>query len=142
MKGDKKLGLLCVLAVFVGCSESGSPQQRVADRVGDLVQVCSNKNGDYSGAAGWVVYTGSDRARKYKDVVSAEGEDRSYLNSTCYHLSKLLDGGRSYTLVKYSTETESEGVWHIQEMKFPSGKAATLAFLEIGGTMALADIDS
>ena len=122
--------------------ESGTPQERVDRNISKLVQACSDKGGDYSGAAGLVAYTGPDRARKYKALASAEGEERGILNQTCYSISKLLDGGKSYTLVKFEEETESEGTWYVQYMKFPSGQEAALAFLEIDGTMALADIDS
>lgn len=123
------------------CGGGGTPQERVDRNISKLVQACSDKQGDYSGAAGLVAYNGSDRARKYKSLASAEGEDRGILNKTCYTISKLLDGGKSYTLVRFEEEAESEGTWYVQHMKFPNGEEAALAFLEIDGTMALADID-
>jgi hypothetical protein len=126
---------------LTACGGGGTPQERIDSNISKLVAACSDKGGDYSGAAGLIAYTGSDRERKYKSLASAEGEDRSYLNKQCYKLSKLLDGGKSYTLLKFEQEEESEGIWYIQHMSFPSGAKASLAFLEIDGTFALADID-
>ncbi|MCB1605420.1 MAG: hypothetical protein KDI71_00380 [Xanthomonadales bacterium] len=126
---------------LVACGGGGTPQEQIDRNISKLVAACSDKGGDYSGAAGLVAYTGSDRDRKFKSLASAEGEDRSILNKQCYQISKLLDGGKSYTLVKFEQETESEGTWYIQHMSFPSGATAALAFLEIDGTFALADID-
>lgn len=127
--------------LLVACGESGTPRERVENNLSKLVKACSDKGGDYSGAAGLVAYTGSDRDRKYKDLASAQGEDRSVLNSTCYQISKLMNGKNSYVLMKFEEEPESEGTWYIQTVKFDGDRTAQLAFLDINGTMALGDID-
>lgn len=127
-------------ALLAGCGESGTPRERVENNLAQLVKACGNKGGDYSGAAGLVAYNGSDRDRKYKDLASAEGEDRSILNSTCYRISKLMNGKNSYVLTQFQEEPESEGTWYVQTVKFEN-VTAQLAFLDIKGTMALGDID-
>lgn len=129
-----------VIALLSACGESGTPRERVESNLSKLVKACADKGGDYSGAAGLVAYSGSDRDRKYKDLASAEGEDRSSLNKTCYKISQLMNKKNSYTLMKFEEEPESEGTWYVQTVKFDGG-TAQLAFLDIKGTMALGDID-
>ncbi|MEZ5441417.1 MAG: hypothetical protein R3F15_08030 [Lysobacterales bacterium] len=134
------LGVLPV--VLLSACGKAAPQDQVATQVQRLVTACSNKIGDYSGAAGLVAYNGSDKARKFKALASAEGEERGILNSTCYQISKLLDGKGDYELLGFSEEAESEGTWYVQQVRFGSGREAALAFIEIDGTLALGDIDS
>ncbi len=141
MKLIKTMVPFISLALLTACGESGTPRERVESNLSKLVKACSDKGGDYSGAAGLVAYSGSDRDRKYKDLASAEGEDRSVLNKTCFQLSKLMNGKNSYTLMKFEEEPESEGTWYVQTVKFDGDKTAQLAFLDIKGTMALGDID-
>lgn len=137
----KFIFILCVALLMAACGESGTPRERVEGNLSKLIKACSDKGGDYSRAAGLVVYNGPDRNRKFKDLVSADGDDRSILNSTCYRISKLMNGKKSYTLMKFDEEAESEGTWYIQTVKFDGEKTAQLAFLDIKGTMALGDID-
>ncbi|MCX7543850.1 hypothetical protein [Marinicella gelatinilytica] len=132
--------LIAPMALLSACSESGTPRERVERNLSKLVKACADKGGDYSGAAGLVAYSGSDRDRKYKDLASAEGEDRSSLNKACYKISQLMNKKNSYTLMKFEEEPESEGTWYVQTVKFDGG-TAQLAFLDIKGTMALGDID-
>lgn len=132
--------LIATMALLSACSESGTPRERVERNLSKLVKACADKGGDYSGAAGLVAYSGSDRDRKYKDLASAEGEDRSSLNKACYKISQLMNKKNSYTLMKFEEEPESEGTWYVQTVKFDGG-TAQLAFLDIKGTMALGDID-
>ncbi len=141
MKIKQAITLVSSIALLTACGESGTPRERVENNLSKLVKACADKGGDYSGAAGLVVYNGSDRDRKYKDLASAEGEDRSVLNSTCYQLSKLMNGKNSYVLTKFEEEPESEGTWYVQTVKFDGNNTAQLAFLDIKGTMALGDID-
>lgn len=141
MKISNILILTITCSLLAACGESGTPRERVENNLSKLIKACADKGGDYSGAAGLVAYSGSDKARKYKDLASAEGEDRRVLNSTCYTISKLMNGKNSYTLMKFEEEPESEGTWYVQTVKFDGNKTAQLAFLDINGTMALGDID-
>ena len=141
MKVSKVFILAITFSVLAACGESGTPRERVESNLSKLVKACADKGGDYSGAAGLVAYSGSDRERKYKDLASAEGEDRMVLNKTCYRISQLMNGKNSYTLTKFEEEPESEGTWYVQTVKFDGNKTAQLAFLDIKGTMALGDID-
>ncbi|WP_223786909.1 hypothetical protein [Marinicella meishanensis] len=141
MNTRKLFALIAATVLLSACGESGTPQERVENNLSKLVKACSDQGGDYSDAAGLVVYNGSDRDRKFKDLASAEGEDRSVLNSTCYQLSKLMNGKNSYVLTQFAEEPESEGTWYIQTVKFDGDRTAQLAFLDINGTMALGDID-
>jgi hypothetical protein len=129
-------------ASLMACGSSGTPQERVDDAISKLVKTCNNSDGDSSGAEGLVAYSGSDKARKYKSLASAEGDDRRYLNKACWEINALFPGKeRRYTLSAYQTEEEPEGVWHVRKIAATDGKTAMMAFLEIDGAMALGDID-
>jgi len=127
--------------LLAACGESGTPQERTEAAFERLTEACANQQGDYSGAEGLVLYTGSDRDRKYKEFASADGAERAELNSTCYRISTLMSGANGYTVTSYETENESEGSWHVLKVNFESGKEATFAFLEVDGQMGLGDID-
>ncbi|MGB0133735.1 hypothetical protein, partial [Dokdonella sp.] len=93
-------------ATLIACGSSGTPQEQVDEAITKLVRTCNNSEGDASGAKGLVAYTGSDKARKYKDLASADGDDRRYLNKACYKINSLFSGKeRRYTLSDYKTET-------------------------------------
>lgn len=127
--------------LLAGCGEAGTPQERTESAFQKLTEACANQQCDYSGAEGLVLYTGSDRDRKYKEFASADGTERAELNSACYRISTLMSGGDGYTVASYETESESEGSWHVLNVNFDSGKDATFAFLEVDGQMGLGDID-
>lgn len=133
--------LLSTILLLAGCGESGTPQERAESALQRLTEACANQQGDNSGAEGLVLYTGSDRDRKYKEFASAEGEERAQLNSACYRINRLMKGGDGYTVASYETEDESEGSWHVLQVNFDSGEEAVFAFLEVDGQMGLGDID-
>lgn len=138
----RSIPVVLLSASLMACGSSDTPQERVDDAITKLVRTCDNKEGDASGAEGLVAYSGSDKARKYKSLASADGEDRRYLNKACYEINALFPGKeRRYTLSEYQTEEEPEGVWHIRKIAATDGKTAMMAFLEIDGAMALGDID-
>ncbi len=135
------LTTLTAVLLLSACGESGTPQERAESALQRLTEACANPQGDYSGAEGLVLYTGSDADRKFQDFASADGEERQMLNSTCYRVSSLMRGGEGYTVTSYESETESEGAWHVLGIAFDSGQSAQLAFLEVEGRMGLGDID-
>ena len=142
MKHLSFLSLACALLLgLAACGETGTPRERVENAFHKLTKACADKMGDYSGAEGLVLYTGSDRARKYKAFASADGEERQMLNRACFDVSKLMDGGNSYTITGFEEEPESEGTWYALSVSFPSGRSAQMAFLEVDGKMGLGDID-
>ncbi len=133
--------VIATLALLTACGEAGTPQERTESAFQKLTEACADQQGDYSGAEGLVLYTGSDRDRKYKEFASADGTERAELNSACYRISTLMSGGDGYTVASYETENESEGSWHVLNVNFDSGKDAMFAFLEVDGQMGLGDID-
>jgi len=144
MKTELKATVLTALTgalLLTACGEAGTPQERAESAFERLTEACANQQGDYSGAEGLVLYTGSDADRKYKDFASAEGQERQMLNSACYQISSMMRGGDGYTVTGYETETESEGAWHVLEVSFDSGESAQVAFLDVDGRMGLGDID-
>ena len=71
MKISNILILTITCSLLAACGESGTPRERVENNLSKLIKACADKGGDYSGAAGLVAYSGSDKARKYKDLASA-----------------------------------------------------------------------
>lgn len=140
MKAPIVIALSAAL-LLCACGESGTPQERAESALEALTEACADPQGDYSGAEGLVLYSGSDGARKYKDFASADGQERQMLNSACYRITTLMRGGEGYTVTSYESEAESEGAWHVLGVEFGSGQTAQLAFLEVDGRMGLGDID-
>ncbi|WP_154223659.1 hypothetical protein [Marinicella rhabdoformis] len=139
----KKLSILTLALTLSACGESGTPRERAEANFHQINKACADKMGDYSGTAGLIAYNGSDRERKYKDVASAEGDDRTILNRMCYQISKLKEGSdkNSYTVMSFEEEPEGEQTWYVLNIKYPNNKQAQFAFIDIKGTMALGDID-
>jgi len=144
MKTNLKANVLTALTgalLLTACGEAGTPQERAEAAFERLTEACANQQGDYSGAEGLVLYTGSDADRKYKDFASADGQERQMLNSACYQISSMMRGGDGYTIEGYEAEAESEGTWHVLNVNFNSGESAQVAFLDLNGQMGLGDID-
>lgn len=133
---------ISALALLAGCGDSGTPQERTEAALDRLIEACANSQGDYSGAEGLVLYTGSDRDRRYQDFASADGEERQMLNSACYRISRLRAGSDEYTITSFETESEPEGDWLVLNVQFGSDTTAMFGFLDVDGRIGLGDIDS
>ena len=145
----KKLSIILILFftfilsssfVFAQVSES----ELVKERLIELFNLSSESN--YTDAASYCIYRGSDESRKWNDVYNPESEEEiKQVIGICNRIKRYLDESTDHDYVKFKTEEESEGVWNIWEVIFTkeSGEKNKryFAFLEINGEYAIGDID-
>jgi len=134
--------IISVLVLISGQLYSQSKSEKVKTRLIELFYLV--KDNKYSETASYIVYSGSDKSRSWKDVYDYNNEtEKTDVDMVCQHIKTLLDNGGDYSFVKFQTETESEGQWCIWELSFSSGekKKVYFAFLKIKGKYCLGDID-
>ena len=139
--------ILLSLGLLAACSAAQltrkSNDAKVQDQLEALFTACQAQ--DYATAAASIVYRGNDEARRWKDVSNYEAEEeKSYVDRVCKEIRDLLAGSDSYDWGEYLEEAESEGVWHVQAVRFEKGvqrQERHFAFLMIGEVFALGDID-
>ena len=116
----------------------------VKDRLLELFDLSLESN--YSEAASYCVYRGSDKSREWKDVCNYEDEeDIKEVKGICNRIKEYLDESIEYNFGEFSTESESEGVWNVWEVIFIKENYGSykmyFCFLEINGKYAIGDID-
>ena len=142
-----RLCLVVSLALLSACSAAQitrkSNDAKVQDQIEILFAACQAQ--DYPTAAAAIVYQGNDEARRWKTVATYEAEDeKNHVDRICKDIRALLAGSDSFTWGAYLEEEESEGVWHVQAVRFEKGvqrQERHFAFLLIGEVFALGDID-
>ena len=96
-------------------------------------------------AAPYIIYRGSDEKRAWKDFANYSiAEEKKGVDAVCIRINESVNRDSSYRIVKYVTEKESEGKWHILMMSYIKNgaeKKTAFAFLKIGNRFGLGDID-
>ncbi len=96
-------------------------------------------------AARFIVYRGEDKARAWKEVANyRKEEDKKGVDEICLRINGTVNRDTGYHIIKYLTEKESEGTWHVLIVTYNKQgvtKQATFAFLKIGDKFLLGDID-
>jgi hypothetical protein len=126
----------------------------VAGVLRSLLSACKNvdfkdpnttKLGTFYKAAPYILYQGNDDKRAYKSFADySKPEDKKGVDEVCVRINESVNRDGNFRIVKYITEKESEGVWHILVVDYKknnAGKKASFAFLKIGGRFGLGDID-
>ena len=136
------------LVLLAACSATQiirkkSNDAKVQDQLEALFTACQDQA--YATAAASIVYRGDDEDRRWKDVSNYEAEDeKNDVERVCKDIRDLLAGSDSYAWGEYLEEAESEGVWHVQAVRFEKGvqrQERHFSFLMIGEVFALGDID-
>jgi hypothetical protein len=145
----KKLSIVSVVIItftFISSTVFAQTDDReiVKDRLLELFNLSLESN--YTEAASYCVYRGSDESREWKDVCNYEDEeDIKDVKGICNRIKKYLDESIEYSFGEFSTESESEGVWTVWEVIFVKGNNESykryFCFLEINGKYAIGDID-
>jgi hypothetical protein len=149
--------LICCGAIFQFSAlfGQGEPDSAgVVKRFNELAAIChavslDDPNAiasvDFRKAASYFVYRGDDEKRKWKDTCNYDSPDeKTSVDRGCFRVKRTLGKEGSYTIKKYSYETESEGTWHllyVSYMKDGVPKEAVFAFLFVKGRYAIGDID-
>jgi hypothetical protein len=119
-----------------------------------LVTVCKKADITSSGkkaadgffrAAPYIIYRGADKNRAWKTFTNySKAEDKQAVDEICMRINGSINRSSKYKIVKYSTEKESEGTWHVLMVRYQQNgeeKEAAFAFLKIGKRFGLGDID-
>ena len=113
--------------------------ERVKQDIETLIGHC--KANEIDKAAGYVVYRGRDKSRRWKAVSDpTQTEDRIRVESACRQVNEVASKATKRNWVRYFTDRQSEGMFHIWKIRFDA-REAMFAMMEIDGRFALADID-
>lgn len=144
--------LLCISASAK--AQSADDSAKVARVFQQLLQICKTVDfndpqvrtlGTFYKAAPYIVYRGSDKKRNWKAMADYKNaEEKKGVDETCSRINSTVNRDNNYHIIRYFTEKESEGLWHILVVTYKKKnveKKALFAFLKIGGSFGLGDID-
>ena len=154
----KKLFLFLITAnaflSFAKAQNTNNDSSAVASTFKALLAVCKNvdfgdpkttSQGTFYKAAPYIVYRGSDKERAWKVFTNySNAEEKKGVDEICTRINGSVNQDDNYKIIRYATEKESEGLWHvliISYMKKGVEKKAAFAFLKIGKHFGLGDID-
>ncbi len=97
-------------------------------------------------AAPYVVYRGDDKKRAWKVMSDyTNAYEKKGVDDICERINRTANQDSSgYKIIKYFTEKESEGTWHVLMVTYKKKgveKTAAYAFIKIGNKFGLGDID-
>ena len=156
MKSKKIILLLNAIFLFsfANAQYKKADSTSIAKIVKSLLAICKNvdfadtnttKLGTFYKAAQHIIYQGNDEKRKWKSFANyRDAEDKKGVDQVCTRINESVNRDSSYTIVKYFTEKESEGIWHILMVSYKKKgieKKSAFAFLKIGNRFGLGDID-
>jgi len=126
----------------------------VASTLKSLLDACKNVDfgdpkttslGTFYKAAPYIVYQGSDKKRAWKVFADyGNAEEKKGVDEICTRINESVNQDSNYEIVRYATEKESEGLWHVLIISYRKNgvdKKAAFAFLKIGKRFGLGDID-
>ena len=131
----------CLLLLVAGCGDTDKPASK-ADRTKAALQqlFTAVRTGDGAAVAGRVVYRGADKDRKWKALCDyTQDEDKARVDSLVKRIAAWI-GEADVEFLEFRSESESEGEWLVWKVK-GAGATAFYACLDIGGTIALGDVD-
>jgi len=132
-----------------------SDSAQVAKTLHELLLICRSvdfkdpqvtKLGTFYKAAPYVVYRGDDKKRAWKTMSDYTNEyEKKGVDDVCERINRTANlDSNGYKIIKYFTEKESEGTWHVLTVSYKKKgveKTASFAFLKIGNRFGLGDID-
>jgi hypothetical protein len=150
--------ILFIIAVaslfFAEAQNTQTDSAAVAKTLKSLLSVCKNvdfadpkttKLGTFYKAAPYIIYQGNDKKRAWKVFANYNNaEEKKGVGDICIRINESVNRDSSYKIVKYVTNKESEGVWHVLMVSYQkkgTQKNAAFAFLKIGKRFGLGDID-
>ena len=139
---------------FAKAQNTNKDSADVANTLKSLLAVCKNVDlgdpktkslGTFYKAAPYIVYQGPDKEKAWKVFVNyRKAEEKKGVDEICNRINQSVNLDDDYRIIRYATEKESEGLWHvliISYMKNGIETKAAFAFLKIGKHYGLGDID-
>jgi hypothetical protein len=155
----KQINLL-ILFVFIFCLNTKAQSNKtdsvqLAKTLHELLMNCRTVDfadpnvstmGTFYKAAPFIVYRGEDKKRAWKVMADyTKADDKKGVDAVCERINRTVNQDSiGYKIIKYQTEKESEGTWHILMVTYKKSgvdKSAAFAFLKIGNKFGLGDID-
>jgi hypothetical protein len=127
---------------------------KIVKRMQELLYICRNIDfgdpktgeiGTFYKAAPYIAYRGENKMRAWKDTVNYRNPgERKAVDDICFKINQTLNQDTAYKILKYITQTEPDGVWHVIFISYKRKgveKKIVYAFLKIKGNYMLADIE-
>ncbi len=128
---------------------------KAAITLSKLLSICKNVDfadpktlsvGKFYKAAPYIIYRGEkDKARRWKDFAKYDNaEEKKGVDEVCLKINGGINQDPNWKIIQYTTEKESEGIWHVLIVSYTRkgvAKQAAFAFLKIKGKFGLGDID-
>jgi len=146
--------LLFLTSPCLNAQTNATDSLQVAKTLKALLAICRSVDfadpktaelGAFYKAAPYIVYRGDDKKRSWKDFANYNNPaEKKGVDEICLRINETVNRDSSYKIVRYTTEKESEGTWHILMISYKkkgAEKKAAFAFLKIGGRFGLGDID-
>lgn len=143
-----------VLFNFVKAQNKTADSTTLAKTFTELITICKKPDwadpktvdlGTFYKAAPYIVYRGDDKKRAWKDFANySNATEKEGVDNICLRINGGINQDSAYKIIKYQTETESEGTWHILIVSYirkGMAKQAAFAFLKIRNKFGLGDID-
>ena len=145
---------LTILLAAAQAQNSKTDSTAVAASLKTLLNICKTVDfkdpktqelGMFYKAAPYIVYRGDDKKRNWKDIADYNKPDeKKGVDETCIRINETVNRDTAYTIIKYFTEKESEGTWHVLIVRYNkkgTQRDVAFAFLKIRNQFALGDID-
>ena len=139
---------------FIKSYATSNDSIKLAQTLSELSSICQNVDfsdpksfelGYFYKAAPFIVYRGDDENRKWKSACVYENpSEKEQVDATCERINQTINQDSTYKILEYTTETESEGTWHVLIVEYKRKgiiKNSAFAFLKINGKFLLGDID-
>ena len=139
--------ILTTIALALCMSLSGlssaPAKKEVKAAVKSLIAAC--KAGNFPEVTGMMAYTGSNKKLKYKSILNPKKNAHvKQAKKLCKKINNDINKKGDLTYTTFTEEEESEGMWYVWEIHYPSRgvkEAAYFAFMKIKGKYVLADLD-
>ena len=130
-----------------GGPEEMPPPASVIQALNDLLAVASTPGTTIEEFARFIVARGDEEDRRWRAAADAAREDElRFVESVLESIRFLMEASRGdYEIEGYESDEESEGEWHMLHVRFDTHEMEerrSFAFLPIGGTFLLGDIDN
>jgi len=143
-----------VLLSFVKAQNKKTDSLAVASTLKAIITACKEVSatdlaikglGRFYKAAPYIVYRGPDKKRTWKDfMVYTNATEKTVTDGICKRIIRSVNLDEHYKVIKYFTEKESEGIWHVLVVSYKINEVenhASFAFLKIGKRFGLGDVD-
>ena len=143
-----------LLCTFAFAQKNNTDSIVVTTTLKSLLYICrhidfadpkTQDSGLFYKAAPYIIFHGADKKRAWKDFARYSNPvEKKGVDAVCTKINETVNRDTAYKIVKYFSQKESEGTWHVLLITYKKKgveKHAAYAFLKIGRRYGLGDID-